>query len=115
MVLGCLLYSVGWIRFLQPTTHNSQPTTHNPQQTTNIHQSNSVAGKTGPSVHANRYAQSFPALGGEAASFFFTLMQQLWHVPMPQAIARSTAIWQGMENFAAISATRFIIGSGPQV
>ena len=42
-------------------------------------------------------------------------MQQDWHVPIPQAIARSTAIWHSRPRQAAISATRFIIGSGPQV
>jgi hypothetical protein len=42
-------------------------------------------------------------------------MQQLWQVPIPQAIARSTATWHSMPRCSAICATRFIMGSGPQV
>ncbi len=42
-------------------------------------------------------------------------MTQLWQVPIPQAIARSTATWHSSPRSAAIAATRFIIGSGPQV
>ena len=38
-------------------------------------------------------------------------MQHDWQVPMPQAIARSTAIWQGMLRAIAMSATAFIIDS----
>ena len=53
--------------------------------------------------------------GGSAGSGFFTRMQQLWQVPMPQAIARSTATWHWISRAIAISATRFIMGSGPQV
>jgi len=42
-------------------------------------------------------------------------MQQDWQVPMPQAIARSTATWHSIPRSIAICATRFIMGSGPQV
>ena len=42
-------------------------------------------------------------------------MQQDWHDPMPQAIARSTATWHSMPRCTAMCATRFIIGSGPHV
>ena len=33
-------------------------------------------------------------------------MQQLWQVPIPHAIARSTATWHSRPRVAAISATR---------
>ena len=57
---------------------------------------------------------SLPGLA-EDPSGFRVRMTQLWHVPIPHAIARSTATWHSNPWRAAISATRFIIGSGPHV
>ena len=80
-----------------------------------LYQSRSRPRNTGPSVHASRQHHSLPGSGTDAGSAFRTRMQQLWHVPIPHAIARSTATWHSKPRAAAISATRFIMGSGPQV
>src|SRR5688500_2727599 len=80
-----------------------------------IYHSRSAPLNTGPSVQASRQHQSLPIRGGFEGSGLRTRMQQLWHVPIPHAIARSTATWHSIPRAAAMSATRRIIGSGPQV
>jgi hypothetical protein len=79
------------------------------------HHNNSRAQNTGPSVQVSLYDQSFPISGGLFGSGLRCRMQQLWQVPMPQAIARSAATWHSIPRDIAMSATRFIISSGPQL